>query len=169
MGRLWDKWMGTRRADGGTKAIPTQELRAALLALNGTGVPFRIREAGTGGADLLAEWRFLEPAWGSGATRRQVERTLKVWMRLCPGEREVRAMDEQWEVTRAGSPPGRTVARAHGRGPIRGIQKEWALEKGPDGRRRRVETFSFDSRELKDPLRNTVLGAGWSWRGVYKL
>jgi hypothetical protein len=166
---MWDKWMGTRYADKGTRGIPPQELRAALLALNGTSVPFGIREAGTGGADLLAEWRFLEPAQGSGVTRRQVERTLKVWMRLCPGEREVRAVDEQWEVTRAGPPPGRIVARAHGRGPIRGVQKEWALEKGPDGRRRRVETFSFDSRDLKDPLRDTVLGAGWTWRGVYRL
>ncbi|URM92254.1 hypothetical protein LUW75_22430 [Streptomyces sp. MRC013] len=161
--------MGTRYPGKGAKAIPTQELRTALLALNGTGVPFDVRETGTGEADLLAEWRFLEPAHGSGATRRQVERTLKIWMRLCPGEREVRAMDEQWEVTRAGSPPGRIVARAHGRGPIRGIHKEWVLEKGPGGRRRRVETFSFNSQDLKDPLRNTVLGAGWTWRGVYKL
>ncbi|MGW7432364.1 hypothetical protein ACWGIN_22775 [Streptomyces sp. NPDC054861] len=161
--------MGTRHADGSSRALPTQELRAALLALNGTGVPFDVREAGTGGADLLAQWRFLEPASGAGVTRRQVERTLKVWMRLCPSDREVRAMDEQWEVTRAGPPPGRTVARAHGRGPIRGVHKEWTVEKGPDGRRRRVETYSFNSRDLKDPLRNTVLAAGWTWRGVYKL
>ncbi len=166
---MWDKWMGTRHADPGTRAVPTQELRTALLALAGTGVPFSIRETGTGGADLLAEWRFLEPATGSGVTRRQVERTLKIWMHLSPREREVRAMDEQYEVTRAGRPPGRTVGRARGRGPIRRVQKEWALEKGPDGRRRRVETFSFDSRDMKNPLRSTVVGAGWTWRGVYKL
>ncbi|MFD3538517.1 hypothetical protein ACFWUQ_03345 [Streptomyces sp. NPDC058662] len=169
MGRLWDKWMGTRHADAGTEAVPTQELRTALLALNGMGVPFSIREVGTGGADLLAEWRFVEPARGSGTTRSQVERTLKIWMHLSPREREVRAMDEQFEVTRAGPPPGRTVARAQGRGPIRGIQREWTLERGPDGRRRKVETFSFDSRDLKEPLRTTVLTAGWTWRGVYKL
>ncbi|MFD3809006.1 hypothetical protein ACFWSF_37175 [Streptomyces sp. NPDC058611] len=169
MSRLWDKWMGTRHADAGIKAVPTQELRTALLELVGTGVPFSIRETGTGGADLLAEWRFLEPASGSGVTRRQVERTLKIWMSLCPREREVRAMDEQYEVTRAGPPPGRTIGRARGRGPIRRVHKEWALEKGPDGRRRRVETFSFDSRDMKNPLRSTVVGAGWTWRGVYKL
>lgn len=177
VGRLWDKWMGTRRADAGIAAVSTQELRVALLELADTGVPFSIRETGTGtgtgagrgGADLLAEWTFLEPASGSGATRSQVERTLKVWMSLNPREREVRAVDEQYEVTRAGPPPGRTVGRARGRGPIRGVQKEWTLEKGPDGRTRRVETFSFDSRDLKDPLRSTVVGAGWTWRGVYKL
>ncbi|MER6522535.1 MULTISPECIES: hypothetical protein [unclassified Streptomyces] len=161
--------MGTRHSDAGTRALPTQELRAALLALNGTGVPFTIHETGAEGAELLAQWRYLKPASGSGATRSQVERTLKIWMRLCPRERVVRAMDEQFEVTRAGHPPGRTVARAHGRGPIRGIHKEWAMEKGPDGRRHRVETFSFDSRDLKNPLRTTVLDAGWTWRGVYRM
>ncbi|MEU9234030.1 hypothetical protein [Streptomyces subrutilus] len=161
--------MGTRHADAGAKAVPTHELRAALLALNGTGVPFSIRETGTGRAHLLAEWRFLEPPSGSGITRRQVERTLKIWMHLSPLDREVRAMDEQFEVTRAGAPPGRTVARAHGRGPIRGVQKQWTMKAGPDGRRHKVETFSFDSRDLKNPLRNTVLEAGWTWRGVYRL
>ncbi|MFF3432058.1 hypothetical protein [Streptomyces sp. NPDC002602] len=43
------------------------------------------------------------------------------------------------------------------------------MEKGPDGHRHRVETFSFDSRDLKDPLRTTVLDAGWTWRGVYRM
>ncbi|MGW8777363.1 hypothetical protein ACWGNM_04715 [Streptomyces sp. NPDC055796] len=169
MGRLWDKYMGTVRADAGASAIPTTELRAALLALNGTGVVFSVREAGGGDADLVADWKVTEPPTGTGLNRRQVERTFKVWMRLLPAEREVRAMDEQWAVTRAGSPPGRTVQREHGRGPIRHRQKEWTFERGPDGNRRKVESFSLDTRDLKDPLRKTVLGAGWTWHGVRKL
>ncbi|MCX4629293.1 MULTISPECIES: hypothetical protein [unclassified Streptomyces] len=169
MGRLWDRYMGTVRADSGVTAIPTTELRAALLALNGTGVVFGVREAGGGGADLVADWKVMEPATGSGMSRRQVERTFKIWMRLVPGERVVRAMDEQWAVTRAGNPPGRTVQREHGRGPIRLRHKEWTFERDADGRRRKVESFRLDSRDLKDPLRTTVLGAGWSWHGVRKL
>ncbi|MEU3822644.1 hypothetical protein AB0E74_23940 [Streptomyces sp. NPDC030392] len=47
--------------------------RAAFLASNGTGVPFTVRETGTGRADPLAERRFLDPAQGSGPARRQVE------------------------------------------------------------------------------------------------
>ncbi|MFD5618053.1 hypothetical protein [Streptomyces yangpuensis] len=36
-------------------------------------------------------------------------------------------------------------------------------------RRRKVETFRFDSRDMKDPLRDMILGAGWTWRGaVYR-
>ncbi|MFG2475386.1 hypothetical protein [Streptomyces fagopyri] len=32
--------------------------------------------------------------------------------------------------------------------------------------RQATETFSFDSSELKNPLRDAVLGAVWTWRGV---
>ncbi|MEU3772328.1 hypothetical protein AB0F11_03745 [Streptomyces sp. NPDC032472] len=167
--RLWDRYMGTHHADAGAVPLPTQELRHALLALNGTGVPFGVREAGGGKAHLLAEWRVLEPAWGSGINRRQVERTFKVWIRLLPEEREVRAVDEQWAVTRAGPPPGRIVQREGGRGPIRTVQTRRTLERGPDGRRKWVESFRLDTRDMKDPLRKTVVGAGWTWRGALRL
>ncbi|MFE2283915.1 hypothetical protein ACFXDJ_07060 [Streptomyces sp. NPDC059443] len=170
MGRLWDKYTGTMRPDGGATAISAQELRAALLAVNGTDVPFTVREAdGEGAAHLVAEWKVLEPPTGSGLTRRQVERTFKIWMRLLPGEREVRAMGEQWAVTRAGGPPGRVVQREHGRGPGHHVQKEWTFERGPDGRRRKVETFGLDTRDMRNPLRKTAVGSGWTWRGTRKL
>lgn len=169
MGRLWDKYTGTLRPDEGAPAIPAQELRAVLLALNAPGVPFTVRETGSEAAHLVAEWKVLEPPTGSGVSRRQVERTFKIWMRLLPMEREVRAVDEQWAVTRAGNPPGRTVRREHGRGPVHRVQKEWTFERGPDGRRRKVETFSLDTRGMKDPLRTTAVAAGWTWRGTRKL
>ncbi|MFE5626598.1 hypothetical protein ACFQ8S_31615 [Streptomyces virginiae] len=169
MGRLRDKWRGTRYPEPGTRAIPTQELRTALLALNGTGVPFSVREAG-GGVDLIAEWKCLEPATGSGLSREQVERTFRISLRLLAEDREVRAADEQRTVTRAGPAPGRTVGKGHGKGPIRWVHKEWTYEKGPDGRRQKVVTFDVNvTRDMKDPLRTAVLGAGWTWRGVRTL
>lgn len=61
MGRLWDRYTGTMRPDGGVPAAPATELRDALLALTGTGVPFAVREASGEGAHLVAEWRVLEP------------------------------------------------------------------------------------------------------------
>ncbi|APU40039.1 hypothetical protein [Streptomyces sp. TN58] len=62
------------------------------------------------------------------------------------------------------------VTRASGSGPSMTVSREWTYEKGSDGRRRKVETFRFDSRDMKNPLRDTVLGAGWTWRGVaYRL
>ncbi|MFD9569321.1 hypothetical protein ACFWBI_05700 [Streptomyces sp. NPDC059982] len=169
MGRLWDAYLGTRRPDPAVQAVTAAELREVLLAVGAADVPFTVGEAGGRGADLVASWQVTEPPTGSGPARRQVERTFKIWLRLVPGEREVHAMDEQWAVTRAGAPPGRTVQREHGRGPIRRVQKEWSYERGPDGSRHKVVSFDLHvTRDMKDPLRDAVLAAGWTWRGARK-
>ncbi|MFD9083586.1 hypothetical protein [Streptomyces erythrochromogenes] len=167
MGRFWDKCTGTRYPDGGVAPLPTMELRESLLALNGTGVPFRVRHGlSKEKADLVAEWRVLKPASGSGLSRKQVELRLKIRMRFVPLQREVRTLDEQVQVTWVGDPPKLAVSRESGSGPAPRVAREWTFEKGPDGRRRKVETFRFDSRDMKNPLRDMVLGAGWTWRGV---
>ncbi|MET7973952.1 hypothetical protein ABZW44_12885 [Streptomyces mirabilis] len=42
---FFDKLTGTRYPDSGVVLLPTMELRAALLALNGPDVPFCVRNA----------------------------------------------------------------------------------------------------------------------------
>ncbi|MFG2627159.1 hypothetical protein [Streptomyces sp. NPDC048473] len=164
---FFDKLTGTKHPDSGVAPLPTMVVRAALLAINGPDVPYRVRNAlPAEKADLMAEWRILEPAVGSSFSRRQVERTIKTRMRLVPSKREVRALDEQWEVTWVGDPPRPAASREYGRGPATTVTKQWTYERGPDGRRHKVETFRFDSREMRNPLQNAVLGAGWTWRGV---
>jgi hypothetical protein len=130
------------------------EVRAALLALNGPDVPYRVRNAlPAEKADLVAECRI--PRVGV---------TLKTRMRLIPEKHEVRFLDERWE----NRSPDHANAQ-YGRGYAPAVYRQWETKQGPDGRRRKVETFRFDTRELTDPLRNVVLGAGWTWRGVLKL
>ncbi|GAA0431726.1 hypothetical protein GCM10010357_61680 [Streptomyces luteireticuli] len=166
MGRFWDKFRGSRYPDSGATPLPVADLRAALLALNGSDVPFVVRDAQPEEqADLVAEWRIAEPAWQTFFVRSQLDRQIRIRMRLVPGKREVRALDEQWEVTWVGNTTKVPTLGKYSRGSTTTISKQWTYERGPDGRRRRVETFSFDSREMKNPLRKTVLGAGWNWRG----
>ncbi|MFJ1998384.1 hypothetical protein [Streptomyces asiaticus] len=171
MGRFWDKYTGTQYPDGRVASLPATHLRAALLALNGPDVPFVVRDARPDEkADLVAEWRIQEPAWQTFFARSQLDRQVRIRMRLVPEKREVRTLDEQWEVTWVGTTPKVATSGKYNRGPTTTVSKRWTNEQGPDGRRQRVQTFGFDSREMKDPLRNTVLGAGWTWRGaVFKL
>ncbi|MFE2971984.1 hypothetical protein ACFXKC_52205 [Streptomyces sp. NPDC059340] len=81
---LLDKLTGTKYPDGGVVPLPTMELRAALLALNGPDVPFRVRNAiPAEKADLVAECQI-----------RRLGVTLKTRMRMVPEKREVRFLDE---------------------------------------------------------------------------
>lgn len=154
MGRLWDKLTGTKHPDSGVAPLPSMEVRAALLALNGPDVPYLVRNAlPAEKADLIAECRI--PRVGV---------TLKTRMRLIPEKHEVRFLDERWENRSSDN-----ANAQYGRGHAPAVFRQWETKQGPDGRRRKVETFRFDTREMTEPLRNAVLSAGWTCRGVLKL
>ncbi|MFK4144666.1 hypothetical protein [Streptomyces sp. NPDC004065] len=153
-GRIRDKLTGTKYPDEGVGPLPHREVRAALLALNGPDVPYRVRDATPAErADLVAE-----------CAVRRVSVRLRTRMRLIPDEQEVRFLHERWE-----NRPSDNARAQYGRGHAPAVYRQWETERGPDGTRRRVEAFRFDTREMTGPLQNAVLGAGWTWRGVFKL
>ncbi|MDX2825422.1 hypothetical protein PV416_31185 [Streptomyces ipomoeae] len=150
MGRLWDKITGTEYPDSSVAPLPAAEVWSALLALNGTGVPFRVRN-GTPKekADLVAEYQI-----------QAMRVTFKTRMRLDPKKREVRILEERRDQS-----PEHSGSR-YGRGQSTMVYRQREYKKGPDGHRQKVETFRFDTRDMRNPLLEAVLGAGWTWRGV---
>ncbi|GHH08227.1 hypothetical protein [Streptomyces rubradiris] len=154
MGRLWDKLAGTKRPDAGVTPLSAEEVRTVLFGLNGPDVPYRVRNASPDEkADVVAECRL--PRVGVA---------LRTRMRLVPEKREVRVVEERWENRSSDQ-----ANAQYGRGHAPAVYRQWETKQGPDGRKQRVEVFRFDTREMTDPLRDAVLGAGWVWRGVYKL
>ncbi|MFJ3302222.1 hypothetical protein ACIPSA_03715 [Streptomyces sp. NPDC086549] len=74
--------------------------------------------------------------------------TLKTQMRLVSAKHELRTIDEQWRAR-----PGR---REYSRGQVTAVWHYGERE--------------FRTADMKGPLRNVVLGAGWIWRGaMFKL
>lgn len=163
---LFDKLTGTKRPADGVARRSAAEVHAALLGLNRPDVPYVIRDGRAEGADLVAEWRILDPAWQTFFARTQVSRVFQVRMRLVPEKHEVRSLDQQLEVTWVGDTPRLAVAAEAQRGQVQTVSKRWTLGGGEDGGLEANETFSFDSADLKNPLQDTILGAGWTWRGV---
>ncbi|MFC8124948.1 hypothetical protein [Streptomyces sp. NPDC057302] len=164
---LFDKLTGTKHPTAGVAPRTAEEVRTALLDLGGPDVPYRVRNGTPDeGADLVAEWRILEPAWRTFFVRTQLDRTLKTRMRLVPDRHEVRALDEQWEVSWAGDTPRLALSREYSRGQSTVTSRQWTYERGADGKLHKKETFRFDPADMKDPLRDAVLGAGWVWRAV---
>ncbi|WP_371656291.1 MULTISPECIES: hypothetical protein [unclassified Streptomyces] len=143
---IFDRLTGTRYPDAGVAARSAAEVRAALLAVNGPGVPFAVRNgAPSERADLVAVWRV-----------RELGITVRTRMRLVPAQHEVRAIDEQWDAQ----------TREYSRGQVTGVARDWTIERGADGRLQKTEGARFDFAEMKNPLRGAVLDAGWTWRGV---
>ncbi|MET9921702.1 hypothetical protein ABZZ04_32195 [Streptomyces sp. NPDC006435] len=160
---LFDKLTGTRRPADGVAPLPAHEVRDALLALGEQDVPWLVRDGAAEGADLVAEWRILEPAWRTFFLRTQVEELLQMRLRLAPDRREVRSVDRMWQVTWAGDSPSIALSAEAARGRVSTSSRSWTIGGGEDGP---METFRADSSDLKDPVRDAVLAAGWTWRGV---
>jgi len=163
---LFDKLTGTQHPPEGVSPVPGQDLREALLGLNRPEVPYVIRYGGGERCDLLAEWRLTEPAWQQVFVRSQISHTVRIRMRLDHNEHEVRALEEQRELSRVGTPTRLQTTSEYTRGPSRTVSRRWTVGRGADGHLEAAETFRFDSAEMREPLRDTVLRSGWTWRGV---
>ncbi len=163
---LFDKLTGTKRPADGVAPRSAAEVHTALLGLNRPDVPYVIRDGREEGADLVAQWRILDPAWQTFFVRTQVSRVFQVRMRLVQEKNEVRSLDQQYEVTWVGDAPRLALAAEAQCGQVQTVSKSWTLGRGEDGGLEATETFNFDSSDLKNPLQDTVLGAGWTWRGV---
>ncbi|QKW09517.1 hypothetical protein HUT18_27120 [Streptomyces sp. NA04227] len=163
---LFDKLTGTQRPADDVAPVSAEQTRAALLNLNRSDVPYIVRDGAAENADLVAEWRMAEPAWQTFFIESQLTRAVRIRMRLVQENHEVRALEEQWEVTRVGNPPRLEISSEYSRGPNRTVTRDWKIQRGDSGRLEATEIFHFDSAELRNPLRNAVLKSGWTWRGV---
>ncbi|CAM5249203.1 hypothetical protein SCALM49S_00639 [Streptomyces californicus] len=113
----------------------------------------------------MAEWRLAEPAWQHVFVQSQLTHAVRIRMRLAGDVPEVRAVEESWEVTRVGNPPRLRTSAAYTRGGGRTVSRRYTLQR-ESGRLEAAESFAFDSAQLTDPLRDTALASGWTWRGV---
>lgn len=164
--RLFDKLTGTTHPADGVAPRPAEEVRTALLGLGRPDAPYVIRDGAAQGADLVAEWRTAEPAWQTLFVQSQLTRAVRFRMRLVREDHEVRVVEEGREVTRVGNPPRLKISGQYTRGPDRTVSRHRTIGRGESGRLEATETYRFDSAELRDPLRDVVLTAGWTWRGV---
>ncbi|WP_328512371.1 hypothetical protein OG842_18385 [Streptomyces sp. NBC_00376] len=61
------------------------------------------------------------------------------------------------------APPRLALSAEAARGQVSVSTKSWMLGRGEDGP---TQTFGVDTSDLKDPVRDAMLTAGWTWRGV---
>jgi hypothetical protein len=165
-----DKLKGIKEPESGTNAVPADELRQKLLALNTDQVPFTV-EAGKGGkeGDLVAEWKIVDAQWLEIFAKAGLEKSHKIYLGLNDKENEVRVLEESWDVEwRAGVPQmsvsaeafrGRTMgSKSFGTGyAFKGVNPlDWG----------EVYNYKFDVSEMKDPIATVVTGSGWRFRPV---
>lgn len=163
---IFDIFTGTRRPKSGTPVVSTDDVAAAILAINRDTAPFQISACDDGSCDFFAEWRIVDATWYEIFSKAGLKKVFRIKMRLDPAKNEIRHVDEEYTISwHAGIPTMRLAASA-----FRGQKTEISgglayafTEKGEFGE---VYRYRFNSTEMKKPLQKAVTDAGWTWRGV---
>lgn len=163
---LLDFFTGTKRPAAGVVAKAPAEVRAALLAVNRPTAPFVVRDGAPEKVDIVAEWRIVDASWHEIFAKAGLKRTFRILMRLAPDKQEVRAVDQEWSVEWHAGIPSLSLAAEAFRGQKKEISFGAAYAFTENGGYGEVYRYKFATGEIKTPLQNAVLAAGWTWRGV---
>lgn len=164
---LFDFMSGSKSAPAGVARVSPQELRTRLLGLNRETAPWHIRDGAAEGVDLVAEWRVVDARWYEIFAKAGLQKAHQVLMKFDPAKGEVRSVDRDWTVEwRAGVPSLSLAAEA-----FRGQKVEVSFGTAYAFREEdltygQVYEYRFNSQEMKGPLRDAALAAGWGWKGV---
>ncbi|MFO1460741.1 MAG: hypothetical protein U1G08_15220 [Verrucomicrobiota bacterium] len=160
-------WSASSDPKPGTPRLPEAEVRARIEALAQTNTPFRI-ERGTRDNELFVSWNFADARWLDLARARELKRTVRTRLVFDARSGVVRTTDYttdfEWSAGRGGAD-----LRWKAEVGLILFQREYSkvlgVQLAPDGSvtPNLSYTYSFNSRELKDPLTAIVTQSGWIW------
>ncbi|MBL9172109.1 MAG: hypothetical protein JNL10_01120 [Verrucomicrobiales bacterium] len=163
-------WSASADPKPGTPRLPEAEVRARIEALARTNTPFRI-DRGTRDNELLVTWNFADARWLDLARARGLKRTLRTRLVFDVGSGVARTTDYttdlEWSAGRGGAD-----LRWKAEVGLVLFQREYSkvlgIQFAPDGSitPNLSYSYSFNPRELKDPLTAIVTQSGWIWRPV---
>lgn len=164
---LFDFLTGSKSALSGVARVPAEELKARLMAHNRDTAPWHIRDGAPEGVDLVAEWRIVDARWYEVFAKAGLEKVFQVLMKFDAQAGEVRTVDREWTVEWSAGVPSLSLAASGFRGQKSEISFGTAYAfREEDLSYGKVYEYRFNTAELKEPLKETVLANGWGWKGV---
>ena len=161
-------WAGSTPARANVQPLMTAELAARLESINTLDVPFRI-ERGDRENEFFATWRYADAKWIDLARAHGLRRVHRIKMTLDPESHVVRATDyaaaHDWSAGKGGArlewKTGMGIVFFHAE-----HQRVFGLQLDEHGRFKPELSYSykFNLDEMKSPLIEAVIGAGWTWR-----
>lgn len=163
---LFDFLTGTKRAPKGTPVAPAADVEAALMAVNRETAPFQVARDDSGKADLVAEWKIVDATWYEIFAKAGLERVFRIYMKLDPAAKEVRAVDEEYSVEWRSGLPSLSLAASGFKGQKKEVSFGTAVGFTEELKPGVVYNYKFATGEIKTPLQQAVTANGWTWKGV---
>lgn len=144
----------------------TQAVYDRIMSLNRPSAPYQIIDGKAKGVDLIAEWKIVNAQWYEVFAKANLTKVFRIYLKFDPGQREVRAMDEELNVSwRAGVPSLSAEASF-----FRGQKTSFSFGTGYAFTEKlaagQVYKYKFNTNELKKPIQDAITACGWTYKGV---
>ncbi len=163
---LLDFLTSTRRPPAGTPVLSQEEVLDRLQSLNRPGAPYRLVDGKSESVDLIAEWKIVDARWHEIFAKAGLTKVFRIYLKLDPSKREVRAVDREYSIEWRVGVPTLSIAVSAFRGQKQELEfgKAYAFtETLAPGQ---VYNYRFSTKEMKQPIQETVTRCGWTYKGV---
>lgn len=149
-----------------TAVLSAEEVKTRLLGLNRPSAPFSIVNGQPEGVDLVAEWKIVDASWYEIFAKAKLEKVFRIYLRLDPEKKEVRAQDHEYTVQWSAGIPSLTMAASAFKGQMTSVEFGTGYAFTETLAPGQVYKYKFNTGELKKPIQDVVGACGWTFKGV---
>lgn len=137
-----------------------------LMALNRPSAPYRIIDGRSENVDLIAEWKIVDARWFDVFGKANLTKVFRIHMKLDPARHEVRAMDQELNVSWRAGVPSLSYEASFFKGQKSSISFGTGYAFTENLAPGQVYKYKFNTGELKKPIQDTVAACGWTYKGI---
>ena len=136
------------------------------MALNRPSAPYQIIDGRSQNVDLIAEWKIVDARWYEIFAKASLTKVFRIHMKLDPGKREVRAQDQELNVSWKAGVPSLSFNASFFKGQKSSISFGTGYAFTENLAPGQVYKYKFNTNELKKPIQDAVASCGWTYKGV---
>lgn len=164
--KLFDFFTSTRRPAKGTPVRSPGEVLQAIMSLNRSTAPYRIVDGREKGVALIAEWKIVDAQWYEIFAKAGIKKVFRIYLKLDPQKREVRAGDREYMVEWRAGIPTLSISAEFFRGQKQEVEFGTAYAFKENLAPGQVYKYRFATNEIKKPIQDAVTRCGWTYRGI---
>jgi hypothetical protein len=147
--------------DGSAQAVYDR-----IMALNRPSAPYQIVDGKAQNVDLIAEWKIVDAQWYEIFAKASLTKVFRIHMKLDAARREVRAQDQELNVSWKAGVPSLSFEASFFKGQKSSISFGTGYAFTENLAPGQVYKYKFNTNELKKPIQDAVAACGWSYKGV---
>ncbi|MFS8130477.1 MAG: hypothetical protein ACMG57_00715 [Candidatus Dojkabacteria bacterium] len=164
MGIFGDLFSSETKPEPGTTVLSKQEVTNNLLGLNRETCPYIVRASEDSNFDLVAEWKIVDAKWYQIFAKAGLKKVFQVWLKLDETTNTVSTTDKEYQINWVAGVPNLSLSTEAFVGKKTEFSFGAAIGFTEEFKPGVIYNYTFSTKEIKEPLKQTVLSSGWSYK-----